>query len=655
VASDQLFRQLCTPEVLKIGWHLAQSDSRDDFVLDPVGYADFASNLDERLEYLRQEVANHRYRPRHLLDIDIPKTGLSVRPGNVLPIEERVLLHAITYLLAQKCDAALSDSVYSFRLHKDWLKRVKRGQSLFREAENEIPFLKNKTIRKIDPIEPWYTAWPDFDAQTTRAFTELGFTHLTKTDITAYFENIDLRILEAQVRALLRRDEDVIVQTLFRILDGWTRITSTGTPVGRGIPQGDDVSSFLGNLYLIPLDRALNAFCRSVGGMWCRYVDDVKVMTTNEKDARKAVFVINDALRRLHLNLQGSKTKLLQGEELDAEIYDPDGKVVNAVVERVQRLHHHKPADRKIASAQLKALVPFASRFRRNSGRDVRDLTARENRLFRRLMTVYGMCKRPHLIAPAVEALRELPELRVLQKSLRYLSQQEYDRHDGITEALLSLVKQDQLLFPYQIGKVFETLKFLHPSTPKAVASLVRQLGLSKRRHWYIRLKAAEALITLPYRDDWIDGISTSLMADDHPWVRRAGCAMLTRAPLKSVRATLKRLIYHADVAVSRLAQFWHRHIEDKVFALQQLARLAAGQRSDTSFIYSIPVLYVLRCNPDQLVVKSLREHLKSHSKTKSSKILWHIDTLLALTEWAEHPQATPQKTTTTQGKGKAA
>jgi hypothetical protein len=266
-----------------------------------------------------------------------------------------------------------------------------------------------------------------------------------------------------------------------------------------------------------------------------------------------------------------------------------------------------------------------------------------DNRLFRRLMTVYGMCRRPHLITPAVEALRELPELRVLQKCLRYLSQQDYARHEGITHTLLSMVRQDQLLFPYQVGKVFETLKFLHPANPKMLASQIRQLGCAKSRHWYVRQKSAEALLTFPYREDWIDGISDTLLHDEHPWVRRAGCALLTRGSVKAVKAKLKRLIYHPDLSVNRLAQFWHRHVEDNQFAMQQVARLAAGQPSDTGFVHQIPVLYVLRCNPDKLVIERLREYLSKHSKTKSSKIHWHLDTLSAQTAWVEFPLAAAQ------------
>src|SRR5690242_8679999 len=97
---DALFNKLCRPQVLRIGWHLAHADSRDDFISDPAGYADFGASLGARLGYLVREISNDRYRPRAVTNIDVPKSGLSVRPGNVLPIEESALLHAITYLIA---------------------------------------------------------------------------------------------------------------------------------------------------------------------------------------------------------------------------------------------------------------------------------------------------------------------------------------------------------------------------------------------------------------------------------------------------------------------------------------------------------------------------------------------------------------------------
>src|SRR5690606_33975683 len=139
----------------------------------------------------------------------------------------------------------------SYRLHKDWKKRAKKGASLFQDGDIPFPFLRTKTIRTLSPFEAWYELWPEFEDVSRKVVTEEGFEYLTKTDITAYFENIDLRLLEAHLRDMLPSNEEQIVRVVFRILEGWTRDTSAGVPVGRGIPQGNEISSFLGNIYLV--------------------------------------------------------------------------------------------------------------------------------------------------------------------------------------------------------------------------------------------------------------------------------------------------------------------------------------------------------------------------------------------------------------------
>lgn len=635
MAKDELFRKLCTKPVLSIGWHLAHADSADDFATDPFGYADFGSHLDDRLHHLCQEVRSYRYRPRHLLGIDIPKSGLSVRPGNVLPVEESLLLHAIMYLLAQRLDSKLSPNVYSFRLHRDWQKRAKRGESLFKEGDEEIPFLKHKTVRKLDPFEAWYAAWPDFDKQTARAVHEFGCKFLTKTDISAYFENIDLRILETQLRSLLRRDEDAIFEILFRILDGWTRVTTTGTPIGRGIPQGEDVGRFLGNLYLIPLDAALDQFCRRHGGHWCRYMDDVKVMTKTEAQARESVFLINNVLRQLHLNLQGSKTRILTGEELDAEIYDPDGELVAGVIDEVQKLLPLTRSNSKQVTGELKKLSPLLPRFRKKSGKAVSQLDGDGSRLFRRMMTAYGMAARPHLIYPAFEALRQLPDLRILNKSLRYLTQQPVDRHDEITERLLKLIEDDGLLFPYQVAVVLDTFRHLHPASPWSVASRIRRYALDRKRFWYVQQKAGEAISYFPYREEYAATVAERLLGDEHPWVRRAGCLLLVRAPVEVVRNRVQKLICHPDHRLSRAALYWNRFITDPQFADQTLARFTKGNQNDRSFVFYIPAFYAIRCSPEPSIVARLSRTAAAFIASRSAKVRWHAEMLVEQCAWA--------------------
>src|ERR1051325_4518919 len=116
MANDQLFRRLCDPDLIQIGWHLAHGDSRDDFATDPFSYADYAFLKADRFRFIVEQLQHHRYRVGRLTEIDIPKTGLSVRPGNILPIEEATILNAIVYLIAPKIDPKIREEVYSYRL-----------------------------------------------------------------------------------------------------------------------------------------------------------------------------------------------------------------------------------------------------------------------------------------------------------------------------------------------------------------------------------------------------------------------------------------------------------------------------------------------------------------------------------------------------------
>ncbi len=640
MASDRLFKELCSPQVMRIGWHLAQADSRDDFVTDPVGHADFASNLDERLKHVVEQVETHRYRPRHLLDIDIPKSGLSVRPGNVLPIEEASLLHAIVYLLAPLLDKRLDKQVYSYRLHPDWKDKVKKHDSIFREGDVDIPFLKKKTIRAISPFEAWYELWPEFETDAAAACTEEGYTHLTKTDITAYFENIDLRLLDTEIRGLLKREENRVLQVLFRILEGWTRVTSAGTPIGRGIPQGSEIGSFLGNLYLVPLDRELAKFCRKREAKWFRYVDDVKVFSKSERDAREAVFVINDALRSLHLNLQGSKTQILSGEELIRELDNSDIQAVDEVFTTIRKLDPCKPAGMAQVTRELKSLREIVGRFRRKLPGSVAHLSTKDSRLFRRVLTVYGHCKRPHFTKAAMAALKHLPEQRILRKSLQYLSQQDYKTHSQTVDALMGLLEDDELPFPYQAGVVLETVANLHPDQPNVVASRVRRYALGRVRHWFVVQRALEAIFAYPYKPQNALTLARRYVAADHPMVRRAACVLLLKAPKHEVRTELGRLIYDADPGVSRLALYFLRLVQDREFVKADLARMRKSSWSDFAFQKALPRYYAIGATSDKAIATDALAVLDEKAQPKSAKMRWHRNALRTLLEWSEKAPA---------------
>jgi hypothetical protein len=230
--ADSLYRKLYDLNTLRRAWHLARYDTLNDFVKDPFRYNDFAFKLEENLASISRALRDGEYHPNPLINIDVPKSTLSVRPGSVVSIEDRIVLFGITILTAPRLDKKLPESVYSYRLKKKIDRRF-----LFKNLEIlKFPFLKKTTIRKrVDIVEPWYGQWPRFTEKTICAFEQEGYKFLTVSDISAYFENINLSLLRYNLMQYLPKEQK-IVNLLCSLLEYWTWPTIHGFSIERGIP-----------------------------------------------------------------------------------------------------------------------------------------------------------------------------------------------------------------------------------------------------------------------------------------------------------------------------------------------------------------------------------------------------------------------------------
>jgi hypothetical protein len=623
MAQDSLFRELCKPETLRIGWHLAQLDSRDDFVEDPLRNSDFASQLQVRLSFISEQLVSGRYRPRHLLEVDIPKSALTVRPGNVLPIEEAIILHAIVYLIAPRLDPLLSRQVYSYRLHADWRRRLQRGRSLFRDDDLALPFLRRSTIKRFDPMESWYIAWPEFDRARKKALQGKKYTHLAKADISAYFENIDLRLLDDLLRQRLRY-EPKLLSLIFRILNAWTRDTASGVPVGRGLPQGNDVSSFLGNLYLLPLDRALARFCSRTGCAWFRYVDDLDILTPSYETARQAVLLANSALRSLHLNLQGSKTHILFGRELRAEYTHAQSDEATAIIQRLGEITASDAAATARRKKLLSQAAPLARGFTRNLPRALRSLNEKDSRLLRRLFTLYGSQKSPRLRRCALACLRERPERRVLEKALRYVTNLDYRFHDRLAAELLDIaVEEHGGGNYYQVALLIQTIGQLHPKSSDGLVSRIRPILWRARPNWLVNQKALETLFNLPSAAQAAEHAAARFLTDEHPWVRRAAAALVLKGRPGFVREQMGRLVFHPDTSVQLPALMWKRYECDADFRRHELQRLQSIA-DDHGFMRNSRTLWALGGTCVAPELDRFRLLARGFLHSKSAIVQWH-------------------------------
>ena len=155
-----------------------------------------------------------------------------------------------------------------------------------------------------------------------------GATYLVITDITGFYENIDLSVLFSDLRNLGCPDE--ITQLLGRCLNRWCVLQ------GRGLPQGLSASDILSKLYLNPIDRTM--IDSKID--FIRYVDDIRIFCNDHASGKIALMSLAQLLRRRELNLQSAKTSVTMAKDVREKI-----EGVNPLINKVQKKYQKELRD----------------------------------------------------------------------------------------------------------------------------------------------------------------------------------------------------------------------------------------------------------------------------------------------------------------------
>lgn len=258
-------------------------DLLDDWFPDPRRFEDMIdSDYIERV--LRENFSKNdgAFRPEYRTLLNIPKGNFTLRYGLEVGLAERALYQALVTRLVQRYDPLIPWNVFSHRASEDPL-----GRYLFRRA---IP------------------AWQDFTGVVKNALGNSSV--LLTTDLTNYFENINLTQLRDTLISLLPEIEvDPLekaairghIGVLFDCLRSWCYSDSAG------IPQNRDASSFLANVYMLPVDRAM----LGQGYSYFRYMDDIKIVCKSTHEARLALKKLSLELRGRGLAVNSGKTAII--------------------------------------------------------------------------------------------------------------------------------------------------------------------------------------------------------------------------------------------------------------------------------------------------------------------------------------------------------
>lgn len=604
---DSLYIKVYNTNILKRAWHLAQSDSKTDFVKDTYKNGDFAFYLEENLQSILDALRKEEYHPNPLLHIEVPKSTLAVRPGSKVSIEDKIVLFAITMLIAPRLDKELPEGVYSYRLKEKFDK-----DSLFRDIELlQFPLLKEKTIRKeLVIFEPWYGQYPKFIKESLYAYEQQGFKYLTLSDISAYFENINLDLLHDTLLMYFNRDQKII-NLLCSLLRYWTWPTIHGFDLNRGIPQGNEVSSFLGNIYLLPLDIALCKFCKNRDAKYFRYMDDVKIFSKQERVAREAIFVMNDVLRKLHLNIQGSKTTIIKDEEIKKELYDPRLERVNDIIGGIQENKDN------LKKQNLKIYVSgLVDEYRAVKGkRNI--IYGKELRLYKRLITGFMLLNKSYMVKSILSQIPKNPDSGLIQKVVSYFRFVPRSCK-VISDKLISFLQSPINIFPYQEANIISVFRYFNEISPDIINYCKDSLR-KKKKDWYVRVQCAYLLSSVYINKRELESLRKFYLTENNVEIRKALIVCLCQLEANKLDKFIQELVNENSrkiYSVGRMLSHLYFNYQNR--SLEETDKIFRDYYDD-KLIDSFYKIDVIKHCQNQVVRKNLIIKLKQ-SKRKARK-----------------------------------
>ncbi len=266
---------------LELAWKRVKLDIPDRvFTRNPFEVKLIEDDLAGYLDGLNGRIRNDTYNPKPANICDKPKGNGLIRPGSILSNEDRIIYYA--------CLGACMPNIYETL---KWSQgTVDFSYIIFNESENA------KRLKKR------FRGWKKFRTASIKKI-ETGISHVITTDISSYYENINIGTLISDLKSVEVNDN--IANLLSKCLNRWAQ------SMGKGIPQGYTPSDLLGKLYLNSVD--LNF--REKGYDHLRYVDDIRIFCKNEVEAKKALVDLTELLSKRGLNLQSAKTKIHTSDE----------------------------------------------------------------------------------------------------------------------------------------------------------------------------------------------------------------------------------------------------------------------------------------------------------------------------------------------------
>ena len=244
--------------------------------VDGVTKEEYGKELERNLESLVERLGRMGYRPKPVRRVYIPKPGSTKkRPLGIPSFEDKLVQMALKKVLEEIYEADFEESSYGYRPGRR----------------------QHQALDKLG-----------------RTIQQKRVSYVVEADIKGFFDHVShewlMKFLEVRI------GDKRVLRLIVRMLRGGVMEEGLVTASEEGVPQGGNLSPLLSNVYLhytldIWFERKFRGQCRGEA-YYFRYADDYLACFEDQEEAERFLKEMGERLEKFHLEIEPSKTKLIE-------------------------------------------------------------------------------------------------------------------------------------------------------------------------------------------------------------------------------------------------------------------------------------------------------------------------------------------------------